>query len=100
MIFFFFSLIIILFTKEFILINQELIIYITFLTITLLAIQTFSFLKKSFIDIQNEIKNNLINISLNTQKAEQTLLLKAMLTTTFSSFIDVTLLEPETANNI
>ncbi len=93
MIFFAIGLLIILFTKEFILINQELIIYITFLSITLICIQSFSFLRKTFENVQNDIKNNLITLSLNSQKVEQTLIQKAELTSNFLNFIEFNLPE-------
>ena len=93
MIIFLIGLLFIAFTKEYILINQELIIYITFLTITFVAIQSFSFLKNSFEEVRKELKTNLINISLITQKTEQALVIKAALTSTVISFIDISLPE-------
>lgn len=93
MIFFAIGLLIILFTKEFLLINQELIIISTFLSITLLCIQSFSFLRKTFEDAQNDIKNNLMTLSLDSQKVEQTLIQKAELTSSFLNFIEFTLPE-------
>lgn len=82
------------FTKEFILINDELIIYITFLTITFLAIQSFSFLRKTFEDIQADIKNNLISLSLNTQTIEKRVIQKADLLLESLHTFDINLPEP------
>lgn len=54
-----FCLMIILLTKEFILVNQELIIYIVFLSLTILAIIKFSFLDPYFKEMREFIKNKL-----------------------------------------
>ena len=54
-----FCLFIILFTKEFILVNQELIIYIVFLSLTILAIIKFSFLDQKFEEWKESIKTKL-----------------------------------------
>jgi hypothetical protein len=47
------------FTKELIIVNQELIINITFLSITVIFVNYFSFLKDTFEQIRASYKNNL-----------------------------------------
>ena len=72
----FISILFIMFTKELILINDELIIYIIFLSITVAFVNGFSFLGFTFETIQQDIKNNLVTLSKNIVVAEQLILLK------------------------
>jgi len=62
------SLLIIFFTKEFIVINQEIIIYCTFLSLMLLSIKTFSSLESVFENIRS---NEKLSLNLNS-KSERT----------------------------
>jgi hypothetical protein len=75
----FISILFIMFTKELILINDELIIYIIFLSITVAFVKSFSFLGFTFETIQQDIKNNLVTLSKNIVVAEQLILLKEQL---------------------
>jgi len=74
--FFLLSIIAILFCKEYIIVNDELIIYTTFISITIIAIKMFGFLEKTFADIKiaeqyslktssNMMKEELVNLDLN-----------------------------------
>jgi hypothetical protein len=62
------SLIIIFFTKEFIVVNQEIIIYCTFISLMLLSIKTFSSLESVFETIRSNEKSSL-NINSKTEQA-------------------------------
>ena len=59
---------IIAFTKEFIIANQELIINITFLSIVVIFVNYFSFIKNTFEQIRVSYKTNLQVESLNAQQ--------------------------------
>lgn len=76
------------FTKELILVNQELIINITFLSITLIFVNYFSFLKATFEQIRTSYKNNL---QLESVTAQQTFLSKqSQLNTSITSLSRLT----------
>jgi len=73
--FFLLSIIAILFFKEYIIVNDELIIYITFISITIIAVKIFGFLEKTFDNFKqsqqdslksssNIIKEELVNLDL------------------------------------
>jgi hypothetical protein len=66
----------ILFIKEFIIFNQEIIIYTTFLTLTIIFIYKFKLLN-TFEDIQNTIKTLIKVTSLDLQKQDELLKQKA-----------------------
>lgn len=68
MIFFVLGLFIILFSKEYIVINSELIIYLTFLSITVLFVNMFSFLKNTFNSIRITEQEALNASSLNLKQ--------------------------------
>lgn len=73
-----FTLLIIFFTKEFIVINQEIIIYCTFLSLMLLSIKTFSSLESVFENIRSNEKLTL-NMNSNMEKTTSDLAIKKMI---------------------
>ena len=81
MIYFIVGILTVLFSKEYIILNSEIIIYITFLSITVFAVKMFSFLNDTFetiklneqeslktssISLKNELVNNEQNAILNS----------------------------------
>lgn len=81
MIYLIISILTVLFSKEYIILNSEIIIYITFLSITVFAVKMFSFLNDTFetikineqeslkttsISLKNELVNNEQNAILNS----------------------------------
>jgi hypothetical protein len=88
------SLLIIFFTKEFIVINQEIIIYCTFLSLMLLSIKTFSSLESVFENIRSNEKLTL-NINSKTEKTTAELTIqKLFLNASITPLFDTDLPQP------
>jgi len=89
----------ILFFKEFIVLNQEIIIYTTFLTLTLIFISKVNLLN-TFEDIRNTIKDEIKVTSSNLQRQDELLKQKAYSFSTFVNAQTLPLLQERNSSNI
>jgi len=94
-----FGFLLILFTKEFIVINQEIIIYCVFLSILFLCIKSFSSLTSVFENIRSTEKSTLNLNSKNQKIANDLTILQLSLNSNLSSIFSSSLPHPDFYKN-